>query len=385
MKLGILQEIAPNETRVALTPATTVKLLNNHFSVFVQKNAGVKAAISDADYEASGAKICDDAASVINEATIVAKVQKPSLPEIAQLKPNTTLLAPLYALQNPELINALNDKKITTFALEMIPRIARAQSMDILSSQSSIAGYKSVIMAANIIGKLFPMMTTAAGTIPPAKVIVIGAGVAGLQAIATARRLGAVVIAFDTRPAAGEQVKSLGADFVSLEVTHEQSQDSQGYAKEQTAEFYQAEQDILQKYLPQADVVITTALIPGKRAPLLITEAMVQVMKPGSVIVDLASEQSGNCALTKPGEVYEKWGVTMVGTLNLPSLVAIHASELYAKNILSFLNYIAPSLQNGTFDMEDELIKGCLICRDGDIIHPAIKTALQTQGSTHVA
>src|SRR3990167_7018318 len=242
----------------------------------------------------------------------------------------------------------------------LLPRIARAQSMDILSSMSNIAGYKSVILAADYLSKFFPILTTAAGTILPAKVIIVGAGVAGLQAIATARRLGAVVIAFDTRPATEEQVKSLGASFVSLATTHEQTQDHSGYAKEQSIDFYQNEQNILSQYTKDADVIITTALIPGKRAPLLITEKMVSDMKPGSVIVDLAIEQEGNCELSERDKIVVKYNITMIGLTNLPSTVSLHASQLYAKNIWAFLHYILPQIQAGTYDLNDEIIKSCL-------------------------
>lgn len=384
MKLGILKEIAPLETRVAQVPDTTSKLLKTGLEVLIEKDAGEKASFSDAEYEKSGAKIAENAAIVWKDADIIAKVQKPQPSEISSLKNGSVLVSPLYPLQNLELIMALNAANVTAFALDMIPRIARAQSMDILSSQSSVAGYKSVLMAANMLGKIFPMMTTAAGTIPPAKVIVIGAGVAGLQAIATARRLGGVVIAFDTRPAAGEQVKSLGADFVSLETSHEQSQDTGGYATEQSAAFYQHEQETINQYLSSADIVITTALIPGKRAPLLITDEMVKTMKPGSIIVDLASEQQGNCELTEPGKVVIKHGVHIVGTLNLPSTVPVHASQLYAKNVANFIQYLLPQLTSGNLDLEDDLIKGCLICHKGEIVHPALKKLLE-KGSTHAA
>lgn len=377
MKIGIIKEVLPEETRVAAVPETVAKMIKNGMEVLVESGAGNRSAISDSDFTKAGAKIEANSSTLLNEADVLLKVQRPLNDEALRLKDHSTLIAPLYPLQNPDLIKVLESKKITAFSLDLLPRIARAQSMDILSSMSSIAGYKSVIMAADHLAKLFPMMTTAAGTIPPAKVMVIGAGVAGLQAIATARRLGGVVIAFDTRPIVGEQVKSLGADFVSLETSHDQAQDKQGYAKEQSVEFYQHEQNIIQQYIATADVVITTALIPGKRAPVLITESMVKMMQPGAVIVDLAVEQQGNCELSEPGKIVSKHGVTIIGILNMPGTVAMHASQLYAKNVFSFLNYIAPQLKNGEFDMSDDIIKGALITRNGEIMHPQVKQILQ--------
>lgn len=385
MKIGILKEIAPEENRVAAVPETVAKMVKSGMTILVESGAGQGSSITDQDYQQAGATIVGNAESLIRDADVIFKVQRPTAKELHSLKDNSVLIAPLYPLQNPELITELNAKKMTAFSLDMLPRIARAQSMDILSSMSNIAGYKSIIMAANHIGKMFPMMTTAAGTIPPAKVIVIGAGVAGLQAIATARRLGGVVMAFDTRPAAGEQVKSLGADFVSLETSHEQAQDTGGYAKEQSAEFYKHEQDIIAKYIKEADVVVTTALIPGKRAPLLITEQMVASMRHGSVIVDLAVEQKGNCELSEPGKIIFTHGVTIIGILNVPSTVPVHASQLYSKNLFTFLNYIAPQLTNGNLDLTDDIIKGALITHHGEIIHPMVKQVVQQKGTLHAS
>ena len=360
INIGILKEDGANETRVAATPDTVSRMKKAEMAVYIESEAGIKSYFTNALYEQAGAHVVTKE-EVLREINVLLKVQKPSLDEVSHYKENTILLAPLYPKRNPELISALQAKQITAFSLDLIPRIARSQSMDILSSMSNIAGYKSVIMAADYLGKLFPMMTTAAGTIQPAKVIVIGAGVAGLQAIATARRLGGVVLAFDTRPVVAEQVKSLGADFVNMEVTHEQSQDAGGYAKEQTAEFYKAEQDIIQKYISDADVVITTALIPGKRAPILITDAMVQRMKPGSVIVDLAAEAEGNCVLSEPGKIVQKHNVTIIAKLNLPGDLSVDASQLYSRNLFNLLNYLAPQITSGQFDMSDEIVKGCMI------------------------
>lgn len=377
MIIGIVKETQSGETRVAGVPETVSVMVKKKFTVLVEKEAGKGAYIADQRYIDAGATIEADARSVLSKADIVFKVHRPIVEgphdEMDLLQDKAILIAPLFAQRYPAQLKKLNDKKISAFALELLPRIARAQSMDILSSMSNLAGYKSVILAADYLPKIFPMMTTAAGTIPPVKVIVIGAGVAGLQAIATARRLGAVVIGFDTRPVTEEQVKSLGANFVSMAVSHEQSEDAGGYAKEQSQAFYQQEQDILRKYTKEADVIITTALVPGKRAPLLITEEMVKEMQQGSVIVDLAAEQDGNCALSEPGKIVVKHGVSLIALTNLPSLVSVNASQLLAKNMLNFLNYITPQMEAGQFDRNDEIIKNCLITYDGQTVHPGLK------------
>lgn len=361
MNIGIPKETAANELRVAATPETISKMMAAGFTIHVESQAGLGSYISNEDYLKVGAKISESAKDLYEQSQIILKVQAPSLSEIDSIKNNTILITPLPMPSTEEWHAKTKEKKITIFALNLLPRIARAQSMDILSSMSNIAGYKSVILAADHLKKFFPMLTTAAGTIIPAKVIVIGAGVAGLQAIATARRLGAVVIAFDTRPATEEQVKSLGANFVSLATSHEQTEDKSGYAKEQSADFYKHEQNIIHQYIKDTDVIITTALIPGKRAPLLITESMVKEMKPGSVIVDLAVEQQGNCQLSEMGKIVVKHAVTIIGLTNLSSMLPIHASQLYAKNMWSFLNYIAPQIKSGTYDMNDEIVKNCCI------------------------
>lgn len=366
--IGVIKEVTPTEQRVAATPDTVALLKKIDVTVHIERGAGEGALISDASYEAAGAVICADAKSTLAQADVILKIQKPTQDELILFPDHRILIAPLSPLRSPDLINALNQKKMTLFSIDMLPRIARAQSMDILSSMSNIAGYKSVILAADHIGKFFPMLTTAAGTIPPAKVIVIGAGVAGLQAIATARRLGGVVIAFDTRPVAAEQVKSLGAEFVSLETTHAAAEDKSGYAKEQSSDFYQNEQAIISRYINEADVIITTALIPGKRAPLLITEEMVKNMKPGAVIIDLAIEQEGNCQLSEAGKIVHKHGITIIGLLNLPSTLPVHASMLLSKNFYHFLSYILPSIKTGNYDFSDDIIKQCLIAKDGELM-----------------
>lgn len=361
INIGIPKEIISDERRVAATPDTVTKMIAAECGVCVESGAGSASYFVDQDYLAAGAEIKVTTKELYEQSNIILKVRTPTINEIDLIKENTTLITPLVTTQSTELLSKIKTKNLTVFSLNLLPRIARAQSMDILSSMSNIAGYKSVIMAADYLGKFFPMLTTAAGTILPAKVIVIGAGVAGLQAIATARRLGAVVIAFDTRPAAEEQVKSLGASFISLATSHEQSEDKGGYAKEQSADFYKNEQNIISQYSKDADVIITTALIPGKRAPLLITEQMVQNMKPGSVIVDLAIEQQGNCALSEVDKIVVRHGITIVGLLNIPGMVTVHASQLYAKNIWTFLNYIMPQLKSGHYDLNDDIVKNCLV------------------------
>jgi len=366
--IGVIKEVMPGETRVAAVPETVNKMIAAKLTVQIQSLAGESAFLSDDLYEKAGAKIIKNADEILQNADVFLKVRPPSLEEASKLKTGSILIAPLAPAKNAELLQQLSAQKVTVFALDLLPRIARAQSMDILSSMSNLAGYKSVILAADYLPKIFPMMTTAAGTITPAKVIVIGAGVAGLQAIATARRLGAVVIAFDTRPAAGEQIKSLGAEFVSMETSHETAQDASGYAKEQSEEFYRNEQEIIRKYSKEADVIITTALIPGKRAPILITEEMVKEMRPGSVIVDLAVEQQGNCVLSELGKIVTKHHITIIGLANLATTLPVHASQLFSKNLLAFLNYILPQLETQEFDMEDDIIKGCLLLKKGEKI-----------------
>lgn len=372
MKITIPKETTPGENRVSAVPETVKKMLAANFSVHVQMGAGSKSFIPDELYQKAGATIEANAENSFRDADLVTKVIRPDTQEVSYLKKGAILVAPIFPFANIELVKSLNANNITVFSLDLIPRIARAQSMDILSSMSSIAGYKSIVMAADRAPKLFPMMTTAAGTILPAKVMIIGAGVAGLQAIATAKRLGCVVLAFDTRPIVEEQVKSLGADFVSMETTHE-AQDAGGYAKEQSAEFYKKEQDIIHKYIKDADVIVTTALIPGKKPPLLITAEMIREMKEGAVIVDLAAEQGGNCELLEPGKEVVKHNVTLIGLYNLPSMLPVHASFLFSKNVWSFLNYLSPQLADRKFDLNDEIIKGCLIAHNGEIIHPLLK------------
>jgi len=395
MKIGIAKERRPYEARVAASPDTVKKYVAMGFEVAIESGAGLSAAFTDAALEAAGAKIVKTAKDALGSADIVLKVRKPIGPgaevekeadEIALMKSGATLISLMEPYKDRALIDALAAKKITTFALEMVPRITRAQSMDVLSSQANLAGYKSVLDACNEFGRAFPMMMTAAGTVPPARVLVMGAGVAGLQAIATAKRLGAVVSATDVRPASKEQVESLGGTFVAVEDEEfKEAETAGGYAKEMSDAYKKKQAELIAETLKKQDIVICTALIPGRPAPVLITEEMVKTMKPGSVIVDLAVEQGGNCPLSEFGKVVHKHGVAIVGHANVPSRIAVDASALYAKNVLNFLTPLydaeAKSLK---IDLEDEIVKGSLITQDGKVVHPAVqavaaeKTAAKT-------
>ncbi|MBI5888558.1 MAG: Re/Si-specific NAD(P)(+) transhydrogenase subunit alpha [Deltaproteobacteria bacterium] len=373
MKIAVLKETAPYERRVAAVPETIAKLVKSGAEVIVESGAGKESFIEDQDFEAVGARIEPGTKAALAGADIVIKVNKPTDAEIDSMKSGAVFMGFMSAFTSPDTVKRLAEKNITSLAMEMVPRITRAQRMDALSTMSTIAGYKAVLIAATACGRFMPMLTTAVGTVPPAKAIVIGVGVAGLQAIATARRIGAVVTAFDTRPAAGEQAKSLGADFVAMDVDHSHAEDAGGYAREQSADFYKQEQELIRKYSKDADIIITTALIPGKPAPVLITEEMVKEMKPGSVIVDLAVEQGGNCPISEAGKQVIKHRVILVGQLNLPSTLPVHASLLYAKNILAFLNLILPDGKTLKVDPADDIIKGSMITHDGQITHPALK------------
>ena len=321
--------------------------------------------ISDEEYEAAGAQIVPDGGAVYRSASLVLKVQRPTEHEVELLRPGTALIAFLQPLVRPGLVARLAERKITAVSMDTIPRITRAQPMDALSSMSTVAGYKAVLLAANELPKFFPLMMTAAGTIRPAKVLVLGAGVAGLQAIATARRLGAVVEAFDTRPVVKEQVESLGAKFLELEI---KTEEVGGYATELAEEHLRLEQELIHNHCVEADVVITTALVPGRRAPVLIREETVQAMRPRSVIVDLAAEMGGNCELTEPGETIVRYGVTIMGPLNLPSEMAYTASQMYARNVTALVEHLAPRGEL-VVDLEDEITRGVVLTRDGEILH----------------
>ncbi len=379
MKIGIAKERRPNELRVAVSPDTVKKLVALGAEVAIESGAGLGSAYTDESFAAAGASIAADERGALAEADIVLKVQRPLTAadggpdELALLKRGAMLVGMLSPHAGRDQLALYARHGIDAFAMELIPRITRAQAMDVLSSQSNLAGYRAVIDAAAEFGRAFPMMMTAAGTVAPARVFVMGAGVAGLQAIATARRLGAIVSATDVRPAAKEQVTSLGASFVAVEDEEfRQAETAAGYAKPMSAEYQQKQAALLAEHIKKQDVVITTALIPGRPAPVLVSEEMVKSMRPGSVMVDLAVEQGGNCPLTEAGKVVVKHGVKLVGHLNVPSRIAVDASALYARNLLSFL---APLIDKETrslkIDWDDEIIQGTALTRGGQIVHPA--------------
>jgi H+-translocating NAD(P) transhydrogenase subunit alpha len=373
MILGVPKETVLGERRVSVVPDSLPKLTG--LSVVVEKGAGEAAGFSDSSYTEKGATIEPDPKALLGSADIILKVAPPSPAEAEMLKDGSTIISFLYPVANIEAVRKMSSKSVTAFAMELIPRISRAQPMDALSSQSNLAGYKSVVIAADTLPRIFPLMMTAAGTISPGRVFVVGAGVAGLQAIATARRLGALVEAYDVRPIVKEQIESIGAKFAQMPVEAKDAQDAGGYAKAQTEEFYKKQQLFLAERAAASDVVITTALIPGQKAPILISEDAVKGMRSGSVVVDLAAEQGGNCALTEPGKTVVKYGVTVVGPLNLPSAMAPQASQMYARNITSLLLVM---LKDGALniDIKDDVIKGSLVMTKGEVLHQGTKTAL---------
>jgi NAD(P) transhydrogenase subunit alpha len=357
MRIGVPKETAPDERRVALVPEIVGRLTGSGFDILVEKGAGEQAAFPDAAYSEAGASLVD---GVLDQAEGIVKVQKPSAEEIGKLRQGDVLIGFLQPLTDTGGIEALANAGVVAFAMESIPRITRAQPMDALSSQATVSGYKGALLAADRLPKFFPMLTTAAGTVPPAQVLVLGAGVAGLQAIATARRLGAVVSGFDVRPVVREQVESLGARFLDLGIRGEET--AGGYATELTQEQQAQQQAELEKRLPDFDAVITTAAIPGRPAPKLIPASAVAAMRPGSVIVDLAAETGGNCELTTPGEVTVEDGVTIVGLTNLPSTMPAHASQLYARNVAALLTHLAPEGEL-KLDFGDEITSGACVTR----------------------
>ena len=379
MKLGIVRERRPHERRVAASPDTVKKLVGLGLDVVVERGAGLSAAIQDIAYAQAGASLVDTPADALGDADIVFKIRKPFGPdepdnEVDLLKDGAVLACLMEPYRDRGLFNAIAARNITCFALELIPRITRAQTMDVLSSQANLAGYKAVIEAGAAFGRAFPMMMTAAGTVPPARCMIMGAGVAGLQAIATARRLGAVVSATDVRPAAKENVESLGATFVAVEDEEfRQAETAGGYAREMSREYREKQAALIAETISRQDIVICTALIPGRPAPVLVSEDMVKAMKPGSVIVDLAVEQGGNCPLSVYGETVSRHGVTIIGRANMPSEVAVDASALFSKNLLNFLT---PLIDSDTgllsIDTEDEIIKGSLVTWHGAVVHPAV-------------
>ncbi len=377
MIVAVPKEIAPLERRVALVPEAVKALGAEGLELRVERGAGAEAGFDDAAYEAAGARLAADAAALLPAADLVLKVQPPGERpggghEVDLLRRGAALVGLLRPLDLPELAQRLAEAGVTSFALELLPRITRAQSMDALSSQSTIAGYRAVLVAAEALPKLFPMLVTAAGTLSAARVLVIGAGVAGLQAIATARRLGAVVEAYDTRPAVREQVESLGARFVTLDLETADAETAGGYARAQSEEFYRRQREQLAKRVAAADVVITTALVPGQRAPLLIEEGAVRAMRPGSVILDLAAEAGGNCACTRPGETARVDGVRVIGATNLPSQAPTHASQMYARNLVTLVKHL---VRGGELqlDLSDEITRGALLTHQGKIASELVR------------
>ncbi|MDQ6987543.1 MAG: Re/Si-specific NAD(P)(+) transhydrogenase subunit alpha [Mariprofundaceae bacterium] len=375
MLLVVPAEIRDNEARVAATPETVKKFIAKGFSVQVQAGAGIGSLIADADFEAAGASVLADVKSLYKQADVVLKVRAPEKKEINKLPANATVIS-LFSPYNNPLLADYNKRGLTCFALEMVPRISRAQSMDVLSSQANIAGYKSVLMAVEHYRRFLPMMMTAAGTVQPARVLVMGAGVAGLQAIATARRLGAQVEAFDVRTAAKEQVESLGAKFVMVEA-EEDAEDAGGYAKEMSEEYKQRQSELIAEHAARADIIVTTALIPGRPAPVLITEDMVKAMRAGSVIVDMAAGLGskgvgGNCPLSEVDKTVVKHGVTLVGESNIPSQMAADASQLYARNLYNFAELMSDGEGDLNSALDDEIVTAAVLCRAGEFLKPQL-------------
>ncbi|MCK6556346.1 Re/Si-specific NAD(P)(+) transhydrogenase subunit alpha [Candidatus Binatia bacterium] len=385
MKIAVPKEIVPKERRVALTPDAVAPLIKAGLTVLVERHAGAAAFFFDDAYVRAGATIVADAPGLYAEADMVLKVQKPvdhptlGRHEADMLREGTVLVAMLQALTSPDLVRRLVARRITSFGMEGIPRISRAQNMDALSSQANIAGYKAAVLAAEALPRFFPMFMTAAGTVFAAKVLVIGAGVAGLQAIATARRLGAQVFGYDVRPVVKEQVQSLGATFLAFDVGATDAEDAGGYAKALTAEQSRKQQEMLAEKMKEFDVVITTALIPGRPAPRLVTKETVANMRPGSVIVDLAAEAGGNCELTRADEQVDAGGVTILGPTNLPATMPVHASTLYARNVSALIKCFIKD-GNLALDFTDEVQKGSCVTHDGAIVNEAVKAAVAAAG-----
>src|SRR3954468_17708264 len=375
MKIGIVKERHANERRCAVSPDTVKKYVGLGAQVAIESGAGVSAAITDEAFKAAGAEIVADAAAALGGADLVLKVQRPEGDELNHIKRGAVLAAILNPYNAKESIADYATRGIDAMAMELVPRITRAQAMDVLSSQANLAGYRAVIDAAAEFGRAFPMMMTAAGTVAPARVLVMGVGVAGLQAIATARRMGAIVSATDVRPATKEQVNSLGATFVAVEDEEfKQAETTAGYAKPMSAEYQAKQAALIAETIKKQDIVITTALIPGRKAPELVSEEMVKTMKPGSVIVDLAAEQGGNCPLTKANEVIEVHGVTIMGYTNLPARLAVDSSSLYARNLFNFVSLLVDKKTGQlAIDWNDEIVKGAALSKDGAVIHPMLK------------
>ncbi|MFC1563753.1 Re/Si-specific NAD(P)(+) transhydrogenase subunit alpha [candidate division KSB1 bacterium] len=383
MKIGVPQETFPGEKRVAIIPDVIPMLVKKGFELIVETNAGKAAGFLDAAYEKKGAKIAANRAEVFSQADLITQVRslgsnlEEGIKDLDLMKSGQAVIGYMEPLTEVKAVEELAKKGVLAFSMELMPRITRAQSMDSLSSMATIAGYKAVLLAAAGLPKMFPMMMTAAGTISPAHVFVIGAGVAGLQAIASAKRLGAIVHAYDLRPAVKEQVESLGGKFVELELETGESEDKGGYAKEMGEDFYKKQREMMTKVVAENDVVITTAAVPGKKAPILITEEMVKGMHPGSIIVDIAAERGGNCELTKPGETIDYNDVKIIGPVNLPSEIPYHASQMYSRNMITFVMHLV-SEGKLELNLEDEITAETLLTKDGAVIHPRVKEVMSS-------
>ena len=372
MKIGVLKETKEHENRVALSPDVIKLLIKKEFEVLVESGAGIKSYFSDEEYQAAGASIV--AKSRIFESDVLLKVNIFTLDEVSQMKEKSACISLMYAYNHPEILDEMNKKSISSFSMDAVPRISRAQKMDALSSQANLAGYKSVILGSNHLGKIFPLMMTASGTITPAKVLIFGAGVAGLQAIATAKRLGAIVEVSDVRPETKEQVESLGGRFLTVEGAETVKVEG-GYAAEVSEEFLRKQKELIQSKIKETDLVITTALVMGKKSPILVTEEMVKTMKQGAVIVDMAVESGGNCEISEKDKTVVKHGVTIIGESNLPALLPTNASQLYATNISTLLLHLATK-DGFNLDREEEITKGVLITYGGEIVHEFTKKIL---------
>lgn len=376
MQIAVIKETQTGESRVALVPESVRKLIALNVTVSVESCAGLNAGASDAEYQAAGAQIVEDRTTLLESADVLVSINRPSMETVDRLKRGAAVLGFLNPLDQPAALEPIIARGLTAFAMELIPRTTRAQAMDALSSMATVVGYKAVLVAAERLPRMFPMLTTAAGTVPPARALVLGAGVAGLQAIATARRLGAVVEGFDIRAAAGEAVRSLGATFLELDLAGIQTEDAGGYAKELTEEAMNRSRALIAKQARTADVIITSAQVPGRRAPLLVTKEAVAGMKRGSVIVDLAGASGGNCAETKPGEEIIKDGVRIIAPLNMAATVPVHASQLYSRNVTAFLHLL---IKDGTLkvDLSDDVAGPACVAHEGRAVHPLVAAAMQ--------
>tara|TARA_Y100001954_G_C15721909_1_gene558686 strand:+ start:89 stop:1228 length:1140 start_codon:yes stop_codon:yes gene_type:complete len=376
MILGIPKEILENETRVAAIPATVKQYISAGFDVKIESGAGLKSQITDNDFKEAGAEILSDASSVFNSSDMILKVNSPTDDELAMIKDGSSYISFFQTMKETSKVTALKDKKVTAYSMHLIPRTTLAQKMDALSSQTNIAGYKAVIIGASHIDKYMPLLMTAAGTISPAKVLVLGAGVAGLSAIATAKRLGSQVEASDVRPEVKEQVESLGAKFLEVKSDSDDGVGEGGYAKETSEDYKKKQAELLAERVADSDIVVTTALIPGRPAPILISDEMVKSMRPGSVVMDLAAENGGNCSLTKPDEIVNIDGVLVDGTVNLAGTMSVHASQLYAKNVSAFILH-GYDKEKKEFNLEDEIMTGSMFVHNGEIVDERTKSAVE--------